>query len=138
MLSVLARIQAIVLPRLYKCDITRMLSPPQRFNWAFVVESTLQGDCRRKRREIRQALRLHSLRSAEPLWKKQTRMIWFGRNVKCKTRFITCFIYSLSIYILIMPSIYALISHQPPPPPSNIYTSPIPTNLYLCMSSQSY
>ena len=29
------------------------LSPPQRFNGAFVMDSALQGDCRRKRREIR-------------------------------------------------------------------------------------
>ena len=28
------------------------LSPLQRFNGAFVMESALQGDCRRKRREI--------------------------------------------------------------------------------------
>ena len=34
------------------------LSPPQRFNGAFVMESALQGDCRRKRRDIHRAANL--------------------------------------------------------------------------------
>ena len=35
--------------------------------------SALQGDCRRKRREIhRAAMRLHSLRSVEPLWRRES------------------------------------------------------------------
>ena len=35
--------------------VSPALSPPQRFNGAFAMESALQGDCRRKRQEIHRA-----------------------------------------------------------------------------------
>ena len=49
------------------------------------MESALQGDCRRKRREIHPSppplsyLRLHSLRSVEPLWRRE---VWCCSDVK--------------------------------------------------------
>ena len=47
-----------ILLRFRKNHVGIVLSPPQRFNGAFVMESALQGDCRRKRREIHWAAEL--------------------------------------------------------------------------------